>query len=223
MESDRTIFPPGAQVHLTMTDLQLNIDPTDEDSWSWATNSSDATATYYQLFDEDGNADADGLTGAVDISGVQTIFETFMFDNNGFLFIDFDAQSSGTEILRIVDNGDSRTNGTTTVDASTVATDGAVYGTGSNNGTIKINQTPVTFTELIPNSGIFTNYDNSDVSNLAINVDAPRGKSGTIDYNDTPKTVLVGLSFASIDMFPSDDEWNSGEVYLCACWEYSSV
>jgi len=216
LESDRTIFPTGAQIHLTMTDLQLNIDPTDEDSWTWQTLSTNST-TFYQLFNEDGGQDADGTIGAVDISPLQTN-DFFMFDDNGFLFMDVDAQSSGTDVIRIVNNDDSNTNGTTTVDASSVSTCGTtgictVDGTtGLTNGTIQINQTPVTFTELIPNSGIFTNYDNSDVSNLAINTDAPRGKSATIDYNDTPKTVLVGLSFATIDLFPVDDEWNSGEV-----------
>ena len=90
--------------------------------------------------------------------------EFFMFDDNGFLFVDVDTQSSGTEILRIVDNDDSNTNGTSTVDASTVATDGdLVY----NRSPLTMVQSqfnprqPVTFTELIPNSGIFTNYDNS--------------------------------------------------------------
>jgi heme/copper-type cytochrome/quinol oxidase subunit 1 len=33
------LFPTGANVHLTLTDVQLNIDPTDEDSWTWGTNS----------------------------------------------------------------------------------------------------------------------------------------------------------------------------------------
>jgi hypothetical protein len=210
LESDRTVFPTGAQVHLTLTDLQLNIDPTDEDSWTWATAGS--TATFYQLFDEDGDRDADGTGGAVDISPLQTNAD-YMIEKNSNIFMDVDAQSSGTEVLRIVNNDDSRTNGTSTVDATTVSTDGSGTITlGNTDGTVQPPNQPVTFTELIPNSGIFTNYDNADVSNLAINADAPRGKSGTIDYNDTPKTVLVGLSFATIDMFPVDDEWNSGEV-----------
>ena len=38
LELDRANYPPNAQVHATVTDLWLNIDPTDEDSWTWATN-----------------------------------------------------------------------------------------------------------------------------------------------------------------------------------------
>ena len=67
LEFDRSTFTRSANVHLTMTDIQLNIDPTDKDSWTWGTNPANPSV-YYQLFDEHGNADADGTTGAVDIA-----------------------------------------------------------------------------------------------------------------------------------------------------------
>jgi hypothetical protein len=201
--SDRSVFPNGASVHLTMTDLQLNIDPTDEDSWTWATLAKD-NAVYYQLYDENGFADADGTVGAVDIKSALK-GEFFMFEDNGILLIDLDTQNSGTEILRIVDNGDSNTNGTENVKASTVSS--GVFG----NGTIKQPNQPVTFTELQANSGILTNYDNNDDANLQISENAPRGVSASIDYNETPKTILVGFGFGTIDIQPIDDEWNSGE------------
>jgi hypothetical protein len=35
---DRTTYPTDAQVHMTISDIWLNIDPTDEDSWTFATN-----------------------------------------------------------------------------------------------------------------------------------------------------------------------------------------
>ena len=200
LESDRTVFPTGANVHLTLTDVQLNIDPTDEDSWTWGTTASNNTV-YYQLFTENGVADADGsATGAVDLSSNLGTAD-FMFEDNGLLIIDLDAQGTGNEVLRIIDNGDSATNGTAFAEASTVATDG---------GSIGLN-VPVTFTELSSNSGLFSNYDESDVSNLAIASDADRGVSASIDYNETPKTILVGFDFGTIDIQPVDDEWNSGE------------
>ena len=34
-EFDRTSYPHGAQVFLTINDNQLNIDPTDEDTWTF--------------------------------------------------------------------------------------------------------------------------------------------------------------------------------------------
>jgi len=182
LELDRTVFTRGAQVHLTMTDLQLNIDPTDEDSWSWGTNPASNTA-FYQLFDENGNADADGTSAAVNLIPVMGTDE-FMFEDNGILLINLDAQNIGTEILRIIDNDDSQTDGAVNIDASTVSTDGDSITTGNQ---------PITFTELMPNSGIFSNTDESDVSNLAINAFAPRGRSATVDYNETPITVLVSF------------------------------
>ncbi|MCE2615171.1 MAG: hypothetical protein LVO36_04625, partial [Nitrosopumilus sp. (ex Thoosa mismalolli)] len=34
---DRTIYPVDSQVHPTITDIWLNVDPTDEDSWTFGT------------------------------------------------------------------------------------------------------------------------------------------------------------------------------------------
>jgi hypothetical protein len=201
LESDRTVFPTGANVHLTMTDVQLNIDPTDEDSWTWGTLATNSTV-FYQLFDENGAADADGsAAGAVDLSN-ELGTDDFMFEDNGILLIDLDAQGTDNEVLRIIDNGDSATNGTATIKASTVGTIG---------GSVTAPAQPVTFTELSANSGLFANYDESDVSNLAIASNATRGVSASIDYNETPKTVLVGFEFGTIDIQPIDDEWSSGE------------
>ena len=70
---------------------------------------------------------------------------------------------------------------------------------------------PVTITEQGPNSGVFGTYDESDSSVLKITTNAARGTSASIDYNETPTTVLVGFDFASIDIQPTDDEWSSGE------------
>ncbi|MCE2507352.1 MAG: hypothetical protein J4F36_12980, partial [Nitrosopumilaceae archaeon] len=70
---------------------------------------------------------------------------------------------------------------------------------------------PVTFTEQGPNSGVFGSYDEGDVSNIVITDDADRGTSATIDYNASAVTILVGFDFATIDIQPTDDEWNSGE------------
>ena len=58
---DRSSYPPGSQVHVTITDLWLNIDPTDEDSWTFGTVGT--LSTNYQVFDENGNR-APGDTAA---------------------------------------------------------------------------------------------------------------------------------------------------------------
>ena len=42
---DRTNYPQGAQVHVTIGDHRLNIDPTKADVWTW--NMANSTAMYY--------------------------------------------------------------------------------------------------------------------------------------------------------------------------------
>jgi len=73
IESDRTVYPPGAEVHLTIWDQQLNLDPTTEDTVVFLTNGTqgvswNGTATYAALTNDFGdngklivNADANGL------------------------------------------------------------------------------------------------------------------------------------------------------------------
>ncbi len=77
--------------------------------------------------------------------------------------------------------------------------------------TLGTGSVPVTITEQGPNSGVFGTYDESDESVLKITNNAKRGTSASIDYNETPATILVGFGNANIDIQPTDDEWNSGE------------
>src|SRR5574340_703476 len=60
----RPDYPQGAQVQADLIDPQLNIDPTEEDSWTWGTAIKNNTL-FYQAFDRNGNPDADG-TSAID-------------------------------------------------------------------------------------------------------------------------------------------------------------
>jgi len=63
LTSDRSSYPQGADVHITISDNWLNVDPTDEDSWTFGTNATNST-TVYQAFDENGQgAGAEGPSG----------------------------------------------------------------------------------------------------------------------------------------------------------------
>ncbi|MEM4378825.1 MAG: hypothetical protein QXX85_07585, partial [Candidatus Nitrosotenuis sp.] len=173
--------------------IQLNIDPTDEDSWTFGTKSTNAT-TFYQVFNEDGQKAGDGKLSRA-LTGNLT---SLMFEDNGVLKLNKDAQNSGKDIVLIQDNADTDIGGSGDVD--TAATSSVTAGSQ-----------PVTITESAPNTGIFGTYDESDVSVLEITSDAPRGKSATINYNNIGKTILVGFGFATIDIKPTDAEWTSGE------------
>ena len=206
---DRTIYPQSAQVHLTITDLWLNIDPTDEDSWTFGTQSSNSTSfgIYYQVFDENGLSNGDVLAGGVHQLS-QSVLQTMMVETNGLLRVNVNTQNTTNAVLTIQDNGDSVL---TCRDPN-----GALLCQTNSSNVVLFNEldagsVPVTITEQGPNSSIFGTYDESDTSVLLITTNASRGTSATIDYNEKPKTVLVGQSFATIDIQPIDDEWNSGE------------
>ena len=199
-ELDRAKYPQGAQIHATITDLWLNIDPTDEDSWTFGALKS-AASTNYQVFDENGNQAGDAIAGGViDISAN---LSNLMCEDNCVLLLNTDVQKTGTPAITIQDNDDSEI--VLISGSPNFATNFGTLG-GNLNNTV-----PVTITEQGPNSGVFGTYDESDTSALKTTNNAKRGTSASVDYNETPVTILVGFDFGTIDIQPGDDEWNSGE------------
>ena len=193
LDLDRTSYPRGADVHVAVTDIQLNIDPTDEDSWTFQTKSGNL-ATVYQAFNENGGVEADGTAGYVNLI---PSLPSLMFGNNGILILN--PQVQGSKVITIQDNTDSELTSVPSQDiddADTISAIG-VY--------------PVTMTETAPNTGVFASYDNDDKSVIVTTNDAARGKSASINYNEKAKTILVGFGFASVDIAATDAEWNSGE------------
>lgn len=197
-ELDRTSYPRAADVNLKITDLSLNIDPTDEDSWSFGTSTN--PSTYYLLYEETGKADADGTAGAVNL--IPTL-SSLMFKDNGILKINPNTQGQAN-VITIRDNADSETNGDGEISISQVGTAG---------GSIGVGKQPVTITETRPNSGVFVTYDHDNNSVLLTTQDAQRGTSATIDYNKKSTTLLIGFGKAtlSLDEKFKGTEWNSGE------------
>ena len=70
------------------------------------------------------------------------------------------------------------------------------------------------FYEGAENSGIFFNTDDNDQSNLEVALNAKRGTTATVDYNDSAQSFVVANDFGVLDMDVSSvgDEWNSGEA-----------
>ncbi len=206
---DSTVYTRDAQVHATITDLWLNIDPTDEDSWTFGTVTGSAS-TNYQVFDENGGAAGAGVgRGIIDISGN---FSSMMIEDNGILLLNANSQGATNNVLTLQDTDDSIISCTSAQNAATcsVATDADGNVVTATRG-LAVGSQPITITEQGPNSGVFGTYDESDVSTIKVTSNAARGTSATIDYNETPTTVLVGFDFATIDIQPLDDEWSSGE------------
>ncbi|MEC4849345.1 MAG: hypothetical protein RI100_09180 [Nitrosarchaeum sp.] len=214
---DRTAYPRTSQVHTTITDLWLNVDPTDEDSWTFGTNSTNSEkGTYYQVFNE--NGDSDGDQQALGVINIDSVLGALMCEDNCRLLVNTNTQGATNPVLTLQDNGDSVLNNTSagiTADAN-LASEFHLNNTlaqagGPAHGFLGENTVPVTITEQGPNSGIFGTYDESDTSVLKITSNAARGTSATIDYNASPVTVLVGFGFATVDIQPTDAEWTSGE------------
>jgi hypothetical protein len=186
---DRTKYPTGAEVHVEIADVWLNIDPTDEDSWTFDTDGT--YGVYYGIYDENGTAKATGsnrinlMSAEQNNDGVSANRLTSLMNSDGVLKITPTATGS-TATLTFDNNGN-----------------GATTGAG---GTAD-----VTMTELGPASGVFASYDELDDSMININSSGVRNTSGTIDYNDSAQSVVIGLNFGSIDIQPTDDTWNSGE------------
>jgi hypothetical protein len=61
----------------------------------------------------------------------------------------------------------------------------------------------LTLVEAGPNSGIFDNADDNDQSTLGILDDAPRGQTGSIEYNKKSISVLTGSSTATFSLNPT--------------------
>ncbi len=205
VELDRSVYPSSSEVHATITDLWLNIDPTDEDSWTFGTTGtgdSSKSSTNYQVFDENGNQAGDARAGGViDLS---SSLSELMCEDNCVLLVNSDVQNRG-HVITLQDNDDS------VLTSSGNPQDPTSWQTLSAASNL-VGNLPVTVTEQGPNSGVFGTYDESDTSQIKITNDARRGTSANFDYNETGAGILVSFDFATIDIQPTDDEWNSGEA-----------
>ena len=205
LTKDRTNYPQGSDVHITISDNFLNVDPTDEDSWTFGalnTNSS----TVYQAFDENGiNAGAGVLAG---LANIQPGLATINAGDLGVLLITPNPNNAAVDsIIDLRDNGDQILANTTEPLFSFVATPAG----GPN--PLGRNSLPVTVVETEASSGIFQNTDESDIANIIVAADAPRGTTATIDYNDSAASIVVANFFGTLNMDEAalGGEWNSGE------------
>jgi len=166
---DRNSYPSGAEVFVTISDIQLNQDPTGVDSWTFNINS--PITSFYQAYTESGSDSANGGPGLINLKPKLSSLD---FEDNGFVTMDLGS------IVELKTND--------------YQPDSFVF-----DGTNTFSQI-VTFVETHPNSGIFRSYDTGKESTIGILSDAPRGLTGSIQYNDETKSILSGSFTASISM-----------------------
>jgi hypothetical protein len=206
LSKDRASYPQGSDVHITISDNWLNVDPTDEDSWSFGSNSTNST-TVYQAFDENGAPAGTGIAGG--IRDIQSGLSTINAGDLGVLLINYNPNNAPVDgILTLADNNDQILVESVNASNAFIAPPG-----GGTHGNLGINRAPVTIVETEASSGIFQNTDESDAANIRVAGDAPRGTTATIDYNDSASSILVANFFGQINMDGAalGGEWNSGE------------
>jgi len=201
---DRTSYTTGSEVQVVLTDGALNIDPTDEDSWTFGTNPA-ATATHYQVFNENGATSVvPDSTASPDITGT---LPALMFEDNGIVKLNGNTQG-GASVVDLDANNDQQAS----PPAATGFVDGTIATSTITGGTILLaGSQPVTFVEGGANTGILTNYDENDDANIDVLPTALRGTSGSIDYNKKATSILVGFGFGTIAFATPSGEWSSGE------------
>jgi hypothetical protein len=108
-ELDKSSYGQGDKVHATITDLWLNIDPTDEDSWTFGTTGTGNKAlasTNYQVFDENGNAVGNVASNAGAGNALTAALPDLMCEDNCVLLSTADVQGTGN-VITLADNNDS--------------------------------------------------------------------------------------------------------------------
>ncbi len=195
LELGRDRYPLGGGVIMTMTDLAMNVDPTDSDTWTFVTNDSDEA--YYYLFDDDGFCQP-GDPGPInrDLEGIDdNLYLTIDPAKDGSVVLDFVVPHAGSQWNRADADGTACDNDSRALELI-------------NNDDANM----VTFIEGDP--GVFMNTDSdADVPNTVVSSTAARGNTAVVDHNDGEMSVVVGHAFGTITL---DDDavggvWNSGE------------
>ena len=97
LELGRDRYPRGGGVIMTMTDLAMNVDPTDSDTWTFTTADDGA---YYYLFNDDGVCQ-DGSTDTIDRRQAAMIDRNVEgIDDN--LYLTIDPNKDGSTVLEFV-------------------------------------------------------------------------------------------------------------------------
>ncbi|MEO9307517.1 MAG: hypothetical protein ABI342_04290 [Nitrososphaera sp.] len=178
--TNRIYLPQGAEVQADLLDPQLNIDPTEEDSWTWGTSTTNSTV-YYGAFSRNGIADADGTIGMQDLSGNLT---SLMFNHNGILTTN--PRPQGVKVVEAQNNGIQ----TGFLDSSGRHRTQSISGASG----------PITLLEIQPNVGIFSDYDTKGIADLKIINNAMRDTSFLAKYNDISYSIVVKYHTATLTM-----------------------
>ena len=206
---DRTSYPPGAQIHVTIGDHRLNIDPTKADVWTWNMATEPGTKYYGEGAVDVANTDltTDQITNAtqtnqvceacdIDITfdrqGVKDTVEIVEVNNRE---LPYPTVVDHADFVEAVDDNPSTTDIDETVTGVLAATAQEWFTVREVGG---------------PNTAVFSATNLADESILSIVDDAPRDASATITYDGTTTGILVKHLQATANIQSPDDVWTSG-------------
>ena len=192
---DRSSYPAGADVHMTITSLAHNIDPTDEDSWTY--NLAD-DSVIYQKFNENGIAQSssESVTFSDGLSALN-------FDDSGLLSIDTNPNNASVHIIQFQNNDDQvETNATNFVTILETQPNSGIFKNTDNGDTANIyinSEAPRGYTAVIdyadsPLSVPVRNYPGSlamDVSGIGGTWNGGEEITVTLDDGDLNLNSLV--------------------------------
>ena len=199
---DRSNYPSGADVHVTITDHRLNIDPTSDDVWTWNILSDDGDKYYGDATTDiiDSNAN-DAVIGQT----VTTTTKTNQVCSGCSLLVDYNrlgSEDSDPVIainavvdLDLPDATEAVADDPDTLDVDESAAATAWFTVAEDGG---------------PNTGIFTATNLSDESILTVVDGAQRNAAASITYDGTETSIDVKYSLATIEIQSPDDVWTSG-------------
>ena len=203
---DRSIYPTGAQVHVTIEDHRLNIDPTSDDVWTWNMIGDvmyRGAAFVVPLSDPPVVAE---ITSSTVASGVCA---DCMVDIN--VNRQVSEPDDADAILELVTGLDDLV-----IRPTNLIAEPFIAGNDTANPVV-VEQAAASqeiwFTVAEdggPNTGIFTATDLDNISILKIVDDAARGSTASITYDGTETGIEVKFSEATIDIQSPDDVWTSG-------------
>ena len=174
---DRTGVPIDGQVHVTVSDFRLNLDPTAADVWFMTVNGN------YAQYD----LTADGLAAAT-VSAAAIAAAEANPPTNGW---------------QVVFDGDDNDAGEFAISDTAIAQISALEGDAT--------ETPnlVRFEETGANTGVFTNEDGDDKSNIVATGD--ENDDFTVDYADDSVQVFIEDFDSTLETI-ADGTWNSGDT-----------
>jgi hypothetical protein len=208
---DKERYGLGHEVGIELIDWNLNIDPTDEDSWTFATNPDNASA-FYNMFDENGSNNSEQTAGAIrndanQMGGTWGIPGILTIDRDG-------AEDAGKNVTNFRTNADVSSNMVCSASLSWAG----LYTTYNvcSTANIPAYDQAMTMVETGSNTGHFVNWDDAMKTNVVISNEALRGTTSTVAYDDVRYTVLHMPSFGSVEYDTSDigSSWNSGETVV---------